>query len=100
MGLFANGKYSSVAGLFYGNPSQFAIQALGVLTCIITTALLSYIMFMILEKTLGNRASDSDQIEGLDLAETGIEAYALDVALAHPPKAAPAPAIIPPPQRG
>lgn len=98
LGLFANGKYADVAGLFYGNPGQFAIQALGVVTCIVTTGVLAYVMFMILEKTLGNRASDAEQIEGLDLAETGIEAYALDVALTHPPK--PAPAIIPPPPRG
>lgn len=99
LGLFANGKYSDVAGLFYGKPSQFAIQALGVATCIVTVGLLSYVMFMLLEKTLGNRASDADQIEGLDLAETGIEAYAVDVALNHPPKLARVPAVIPPPGR-
>jgi Amt family ammonium transporter len=99
LGLFANGKYADVAGLFYGNPSQFAIQALGVGTCIVTTGILSYIMFMLIEKTIGNRAKDADQIEGLDLAETGIEAYAQDVALYTVPKAAPVPALIPPPPR-
>lgn len=100
LGLFANGKYADVKGLFFGNPSQFAIQALGVLACLVTVGLLSWILFMVLEKTLGNRASDADQIEGLDLAETGIEAYAEDVALHQaPPAARPVPALIPPPPR-
>jgi Amt family ammonium transporter len=105
LGLFANGKYGDVTGLFYGKPSQLAIQALGVLVCILTVGILSYIMFLILEKTLGNAAGAAEQIEGLDLAETGIEAYAVDVALSHPPKiapvsAAPVSAVVPPPGRG
>jgi Amt family ammonium transporter len=104
LGLFANGQYGDVTGLFYGKPSQLAIQALGVLVCILTVGILSYIMFLILEKTLGNAAGAAEQIEGLDLAETGIEAYAVDVALSHPPKippvsAAPVSAVVPPPGR-
>jgi len=97
LGLFANGKYASVSGLFYGNPGQFAIQALGAGVGILTVGLLSWMLFTAIEKTIGNRASDKAQIEGLDLDETGIEAYAQDVAL----RAAPAkvPALIPPPPR-
>lgn len=58
---------------------------------------LSWIVFMIIEKTMGNRATDKTQIQGLDLHETGIEAYAQDNALHSVP--AKVPALIPPPLR-
>jgi Amt family ammonium transporter len=97
LGLFANGQYADVSGLFFGNGKQFLIQALGVGVNILTVGLLSWIMFIIIEKTVGNRATDKAQIEGLDLDETGIEAYAEDIALRA--ISAKVPAVIPPPPR-
>jgi hypothetical protein len=35
-------------------------------------------LFKVSEMLLGNRASDADQIEGLDLADLGVEAYPPD----------------------
>lgn len=98
LGLFANGRYSEVTGLFYGNGAQFLIQALGVGVNIVTVGALAWIMFKIIDLTVGNRASDIAQMEGMDLHETGVEAYAEDVALraAAPTRV---PAVVPPPPR-
>jgi Amt family ammonium transporter len=78
LGLFANGKYADVSGLFFGNGKQFLIQCLGVATCFVVVGALSYVMFIMIEKLVGNRSTDEEQIIGLDLAEMGSEAYGSD----------------------
>lgn len=78
VGLFANGKYGDVSGLFFGNGMQLIIQLIGVLACFLFIGVAGYILFVFIDKTVGNRSSDQEQAEGLDLSEMGIEAYAPD----------------------
>lgn len=78
VGLFANGK-NGVSGLLYGDMTQLLIQSVGVTVCLIFVGLLGYFMFLLIDMLLGNRASDEEQEEGLDLAEMGVEAYSSDV---------------------
>lgn len=109
LGLFANGKYGAgfngvdgnVAGLFYGDGGQFVAQVIGTVTCIITVGSMGYLTFMLLEKAFGNRATDAQQIEGMDLSEMSSEAYPPDLVRSLPVAraAVPAKAIIPPPGR-
>ena len=92
LGLFADGSYGAgwngvgatnylgaagkgVTGLFYGDSSQFIVQIIGVVTCFITLAVISYIVFMIVEKTIGNRVSSKVEVEGLDIPEMGVLGY-------------------------
>ncbi|MDX2225787.1 MAG: ammonium transporter [Verrucomicrobiae bacterium] len=83
LGLFANGRYGAgwngvatpVTGLFYGSASQFIAQIIGTGACIVAVGLMGYIMFMLIEVTIGNRATDAQQLEGMDTAEIGVEAY-------------------------
>jgi ammonium transporter, Amt family len=78
VGLFANGKYGGVMGLFYGNPNQLMIQILGVVVCFLFFGFFGYLMFMFTSRIVGNRSSDVEQLAGLDLEEFGVEAYGKD----------------------
>ena len=83
LGLFADGTYGDglngvkggVRGLFYGDASQFAAQAIGTLTCIVFIFVLFYAFFTIVEKTMGNRVKAEDEVEGLDMPEMGAMGY-------------------------
>jgi ammonium transporter, Amt family len=65
------------AGLFYGGGfGQLGIQILGVLAVIAMTAALSALFWGVLKATMGIRVSQEEEMEGLDISEHGMEAYA------------------------
>jgi len=85
LGLFADGSYGdgwngvkgTVTGLFYGDPSQFIAQLIGVTTNIIYVGAMGWIVFKIIGLiTGGMRVSAKDELEGLDVPEMGTEGYA------------------------
>jgi len=85
IGLFADGTYGegwngvagTVRGLFYGGGmGQFWAELIGVVTCFVTLSIVSLIVYYIAEKTVGNRVSLEDEIEGLDVPEMGVPGYA------------------------
>jgi Amt family ammonium transporter len=84
LGLFADGSYGdgwngvpgTVKGLFYGDPSQFVAQCIGVLTNFIYVGLISLIIFKLIDAVVGNRVEPSAEIEGLDIPEMGVPGYA------------------------
>ncbi|MFQ3671896.1 MAG: ammonium transporter [Verrucomicrobiia bacterium] len=79
LGVFANGTYGDVSGLIHNNPAQVGIQVLGVVICFIFFFVGGYLMFKFTDLIVGNAAPEADQIEGLDLAELGVEAYPPDL---------------------
>ena len=70
VGLFANDN--GVTGLLYGNPAQFGIQLLGMVSLIVWAAIIGSIFFLILKKAGILRASVEAEIGGLDEAEHGL----------------------------
>ncbi len=68
----------SVVGLFYGGGfSQLGIQLLGVITVCAWTAITITITFKLIDKTVGLRVSEEEEIIGLDATEHGLpSAYA------------------------
>lgn len=82
-GLLAAGLFASklvnpggADGLFFGNPSQLAIQGAAILVTIVYTFVATYILFKIVDKLFGLRVSENDELVGLDLnqhEETGYE---------------------------
>jgi Amt family ammonium transporter len=73
-------KYMGVAGkgvtgLFYGDSSQFIAQVIGVVTCFITLSIIAWVVFMVIEKTVGNRVAPETEIDGLDIPEMGSVGY-------------------------
>lgn len=84
LGLFADGTYGAgwngvsgaVRGLFYGDGGQFVAQIIGGVTNIVVIGALGWIVFKIIDMTIGLRVSAKDELEGLDIPEMGMEGYA------------------------
>jgi Amt family ammonium transporter len=79
VGIFGNGKYLGVTGLVAGGTSQIGIQAIGIVACIAFVVPATYIAYKLIAVLVPARSSDEDQYIGLDVPETGVEAYAPDV---------------------
>jgi ammonium transporter, Amt family len=92
VGIFANGDYGSfgdgvgwnftevdgirnVEGLIEGDGGQFVAQLVGAIVIAVFGFVLSYIFFKIIDKTMGMRSNEEDEIAGLDIPEMGVPAY-------------------------
>lgn len=84
LGLFADGTYGdglngvagTVKGLFYGGGlNQFWAELIGVVSCFVIVAVLSMIVYKLIELFVGNRVSLDTEIDGLDVPEMGILGY-------------------------
>ncbi|MBN8561326.1 MAG: ammonium transporter [Leptolyngbya sp. UWPOB_LEPTO1] len=62
--------------LFGGGIEQFWYQLVGVLSVGGFTVLISSIFWILLKSTLGIRVTSEEELEGLDISEHGMEAYA------------------------
>ena len=78
-GLFASKLVNSAGadGLFYGNPGQFLIQVIAVVVTMVFSFVVSYILFKILDATMGLRVSAEDEVAGLDITEHQETGYSL-----------------------
>jgi len=83
-GALATGLFASTAvnaagadGLFFGHPSQLVIQAVGVVATVVYSFVLTYVLLRVVDATMGLRATDEDEIMGLDLSQHGERAYGL-----------------------
>jgi Amt family ammonium transporter len=80
VGLFAQDKITGVAtgnGLFNGGGfTLLGAQALGSLSVILFTLVTSLIFWGAIKAVMGLRVAQEEEIEGLDLGEHGMEAYA------------------------
>lgn len=76
-GLFATPAIqSSYSGLFYGNPKQFLIQLIATVATIVFSGVMTWIIFKIVDKWVGIRASLKEEIAGLDISQHNEMAYA------------------------
>ena len=77
-GTILTGLLATDGGLFYGGGFRFfGIQLLGVFVTAAYTAVVIFIVFTVIKKTIGLRCSAEDEIEGLDISEHGLaSAYA------------------------
>jgi Amt family ammonium transporter len=67
---------SSYSGLFYGNPKQLWIQFIATVTTIVFSGVMTYVIFKIVDKTVGIRATQKEEIAGLDISQHNEMAYA------------------------
>jgi Amt family ammonium transporter len=76
-GTLAVGLFAKNQGLFYGHGlQQLGIQLVGVLAIAVEAILTGIILWNILAVIFdGIRVTDSEEIEGLDIGEHGMEAY-------------------------
>ncbi len=66
---------SSYSGLFYGNPKQLTIQLIATVTTIVFSGVMTYIIFKIVDKLFGIRATQKEEIAGLDISQHSEMAY-------------------------
>ena len=83
VGLFADGTYGdglngikgNVTGLLYGDASQLWAQLIGVGANIIYVGIIGYIVFKVIDITVGNRVPANQELAGLDIPEMGALGY-------------------------
>ncbi|TGC09743.1 ammonium transporter [Methanolobus halotolerans] len=74
--IVADAAYTAeAAGLLYGGYQLFLIQAVAVVLSIVWAFGVSYVIFKLIDVTIGLRVSEEHEIEGLDVVEHGISAY-------------------------
>ncbi|MBN2083642.1 MAG: ammonium transporter [Anaerolineales bacterium] len=78
VGLFASKAVNSAGadGLFYGNPSQFLIQAAAAAVSILFAFGMTYLLARVLKAAVGLRVTHDEEEVGLDISEHGEPAYA------------------------
>jgi|UniRef100_A0A7V6A1Z5 Amt family ammonium transporter len=78
-GLFASKLVNPAGadGLFFGNPAQLGIQFLAVLTTLVYSFVISWILLKIVDAVWGLRVDKADEIAGLDLTEHQEAGYSL-----------------------
>ena len=86
LGLFADGRYGdgwngvpgTVRGLFYGDPSQFLAECVGLVANICWVGFVTYLALKIAGALAGNRVSIETEQLGLDVPEMGMEGYSTE----------------------
>ena len=78
-GLLAQKAVNSAGadGLFYGNPGQFLIQIKAILITVIYSAVVTWVICFIIDKTIGIRVNQEDETMGLDLTQHHERAYTI-----------------------
>lgn len=84
-GTLSVGLFSTTSGLFYGfGPAQLRIQALGTVSVVAYVLVMMFIVFTIIDKTVGLRVSEQIEIDGLDYAEHGLPTAYSGFAISDP----------------
>ena len=75
-GVFADKALNGLFdGALYGNPGQVGIQAAAVVTAIVYSGAVSFILLKVINLVIPIRAEATDESAGLDLTQHGEEAY-------------------------
>ena len=77
-GALATGLFASMGGgtgLFFGNPGQVGIQAVGVIATWVFSFVGTFIIVKVIDAIVGLRVSTEEEIRGLDLSEHNERAY-------------------------
>ena len=77
-GALAEGLFNTQSGLFYGGGfAHLGVQLLGIVCIGAYTVAVMFLVFKLIDKTIGLRVSAEEEIEGLDITEHGMaSAYA------------------------
>jgi Amt family ammonium transporter len=68
-GIFAVAVVGGKDGLLAGNPQQFISQCLGAFAAIAYAFILTYVLALAVEKTIGLRVSEEEEYVGLDISQ-------------------------------
>jgi len=77
------GFFANTTGLIYsGNFTQLMVQAIAAFSVLIYSFVLAFVIGWIIQKTMGFRVKNEDEIAGIDLVVHGEEGYVLEEARA------------------
>jgi len=83
-GALATGLFASKAvnpagsdGLFFGNPHQLFVQAVAVSVTIVYSAIVTFIIYKVVDSAVGMRVSEKEEAVGLDLSQHREGAYTM-----------------------
>jgi Amt family ammonium transporter len=83
-GALATGLFASKAvnpagsnGLFFGNPHQLYVQTVAVLVTIVYSAIVTFIIYKLVDATIGMRVTEKEEAVGLDLSQHHEGAYTM-----------------------
>lgn len=74
-GLFATPAIQSYSGLFYGNAGQLVTQLIATGVTIVYSGVLTFVLFKIVDKLVGIKATPKEESVGLDLTQHKEVAY-------------------------
>ncbi len=77
VGIFANGN-NGVTGLVGGNGAQIVSQLISMGVVLAWALVTGFALFTVLKATMGVRATDEEEMEGMDVSEHGLVAYPAD----------------------
>lgn len=70
-GIFCVAAIGGVDGLIYGNVDQFIVQLIDAIAATIYAFVVTYILALIVDKTIGLRVKEEEEYVGLDLSQHG-----------------------------
>lgn len=70
-GIFASASIGGVDGLIYGNIHQFIIQVIDAFIALTYAFVVTYIIAVIIDKTIGLRVTETEEYIGLDISQHG-----------------------------
>jgi Amt family ammonium transporter len=76
-GLFACAAIGGKDGLFFGNPKQFAIQAIASFSAIAFSLVMTTLILLLIKSTMGLRIEKEEEHQGLDLSQHSEVGYRL-----------------------
>jgi Amt family ammonium transporter len=82
LGTLATGLFATTAvnaagadGLLYGNPGQFAVQAMAAGVILVYSFVVTWLLLKVLDRIMGLRVADEHEFLGLDLSQHGEAGY-------------------------
>jgi Amt family ammonium transporter len=70
-GIFAAAAINGKSGLLEGNVQQFLAQCVGAGAAVIYAFVITYILALIVDRTLGLRVTEEEEYVGLDISQHG-----------------------------
>jgi Amt family ammonium transporter len=70
-GLFAAAAVGGFSGFFEGNVHQFLVNALGAFAAVIYAFVMTYVVAIIIDRTMGMRVTPDEEYVGLDICQHG-----------------------------
>ncbi len=70
-GIFAAAAVNGASGLLEGNVHQFIAQVVGAGAALVYAFVVTYILALIVDKTIGLRVTEEEEYVGLDISQHG-----------------------------